>query len=169
MSGLESKVVEDNHIIDFSQECVIGVAMNVAIGETVYVNSTFTSATEGMYRWEHTSSLSNWTPNIGTAFDDPSLWVPVYIGSTPSHQTISLDNSNSPAVKFIESIAEDDDGMAHYQVFAQEMAYNGTTSAYDGDDEQFTQLTNGTLTDDNANVVKTIVASTPLNKYIGDK
>ena len=57
--------------------------------------------------------------------------------------------------------------MAHYQVFAQEMVTNA--GAYDGDDGEFTQLTNGTLTDDNANTVKTIVASIPLNKYTGDE
>jgi hypothetical protein len=82
-----------------------------------------------------------------------------------NHNTIALDNSNSPAFKFIETIAEDGDGMAHYQVFAQEMVSN--VGAYDGDDGEFTQLTNGTLTDDNANTVKTICASIPLNKYIG--
>jgi hypothetical protein len=85
----------------------------------------------------------------------------------PKHSTINLNSSNSPAVKFIETIAVDEYGMAHYQVFAQEMVTN--SSAYDGDDGEFTKLTNGTITDDNANTVKTIVSSIPLNKYIGDE
>ena len=240
-NGFESRVLENANIVNFSQQCILGVAMDVAIGETVYVDNTFPLAVEGMYRWWHTSALISWTPNTSTAFNDPTLWIPIYIGSTPSHSTLTLDNSNSPAVKFIESIATDEDGMAHYQVFAQDMVWdydndswvdggslltdnttsshikgaiykvnrtdsplhnmlvlafnasavtqrwdlqyinsNGEIYARDGgintifkvwdgngfgDNNQFTQLTNGTTTDDNGNPIKTIVASKPLNKY----
>jgi hypothetical protein len=57
--------------------------------------------------------------------------------------------------------------MAHLQVFSQEMISN--VGAYDGDDNEFTQLTNGTLTDDNANTIITKVSSIPLNTYLGDE
>ena len=86
--------------------------------------------------------------------------------SVPSHNTITLDNSNSPAVKFLETIAEDADGMAHYQVFSQEMEYNATDTDYADDIATFPNLTNGTA--DNllgVDRVRTIVSSIPLNQY----
>ena len=165
-NGLESKVVENVNLSDIvvlypNTKTYIETNMIVdvrafpdrvadfvrRVGGTLYEASIGSTATFG-----YGSSWGEVTGNFSTP---------------PTHSTIALDNSNSPAVKFIETIAEDEDGMAHYQVFAQELAYNDATTSYDGDDSQFTQLTNGTLTDDNGNTVKTIVASTPLNKYTG--
>jgi hypothetical protein len=163
-NGLESKVVE-NSIVGYDYEIYAGATLDFISGNTYYVVDDSIGWSKG--------SIIEWIGSTVPAYTVPSNWVGSssillgYTDSTPTHSTISLDNSPSPAVKLIETIAEDDDGMAHYQLFAQTMVTNA--GAYDGDDNQFTQLTNGTLTDDNANVVKTICASIPLNKYIGDK
>jgi hypothetical protein len=161
--SLESIVVENVlfSIIPFETGKVI---------DYFYANSTAILVTSNSLRGDleigdivkYPFDLPNWTmPNTL----DNNWYKSASITSTPTHSTIALDNSNSPAVKFIETIAEDEDGMAHYQVFAQEMVSNA--GAYDGDNGEFTQLANGTLTDDNATTVKTICASIPLNKYIG--
>ena len=89
-----------------------------------------------------------------------------YLGK-PQNNPITLDNSNSSAYKHLMTIGKDADVMAHLQVFSQEMISN--VGAYDGDDNEFTQLTNGTLTDDNGNTIITKVSSIPLNIYLGDE
>ena len=83
---------------------------------------------------------------------------------TPDHNPITLDNSDSSAYKHLLTIGKDSDGMAHLQVFSQEIVSN--VGAYDGDDNEFTQLTNGTLIDDNGNTIITKVSSRPLNIYL---
>jgi hypothetical protein len=181
-NGLESKVVENSATIGFPYD-IIDVGNPSALVSTLepfryyrIVGSGYTNVSTGdlVYSTDNTPSVTGWYPS-STSFES-EYFIKV---NTPSHSTISLDNSNSPAVKFIETIAEDDDGMAHYQVFAQELAYNSDTSSYDGDtvdslgNGTFTQLTNGTLKDLNWEAgdpeIKTIVSSIPLNKYIGDK
>jgi hypothetical protein len=158
-NGLESRLLENNESINYDYDVYAKDTVSIVTGDRILNN------VDGRVLVRNSGSFSGtWSSLYTTAV----LIATEYIWSvmpTPTHNTISLDNSNSSAVKFIETIAEDDDGMAHYQVFAQEMVTNN--GAYDGDDGEFTQLTNGTKDDDNDNVVKTIVASTPLNKYIG--
>jgi hypothetical protein len=241
-NGLENRVVEnvDVGVADYDSKSVIG--SNVFTGCIVYCDDTNNGISTGIIGryYKRIGSSFTWVMPLDllntSSFEDLGT---IPLSSTPTHSTISLDNSNSPVVKFIETIAEDDDGMAHYQLFAQEMvwdydadtgleistidgtiaqavsvgeirrvtngifkglviecliainntldtefllvdgglSYIGSSNLYFkiwdgngfGDDNQFTQLTNGTLTDDNANTVKTICASIPLNKYIGDK
>lgn len=188
-NGFESRVVESasiSDIVTFDNQSKGRLLKDFRIGTIFYASITGVHgsypATVGHYYklvnydGQENVALDNQCyeystryTDLGTSIDESDITEKGYLSTIPSHNTISLDNSNSPAVKFIETIAEDDDGMAHYQVFAQEMTYNESTSSYDGDDNQFTQLTNGTLTDDNANTVKTLCASIPLNKYIGDE
>ena len=92
-----------------------------------------------------------------------------YLGK-PQNNPITLDNSDnsdSSAFKHLPAIFADSDGMAHFGLFSQEMISNGT--AYDGDDNEFSQLTNGTTTDDLARTITTKVSSRPLNIYLGDE
>ena len=89
------------------------------------------------------------------------------IVTVPSNNNISLNASDSSAYKHIPVIFADNDGMAHFGLFSQEMISNGT--AYDGDDNEFSQLTNGTTTDDLARTITTKVSSIPLNTYLGDE
>jgi hypothetical protein len=173
-NGLESRVVENTTIVN-ADYVNTGISQFVPIntGDIVFNNDgnniNGINGTRyiriGAYSASQDLSTTEFSNTSEWAIDNTTVAKSEVVASTPQHNTITLDNSNSPAVKFIETIAEDDDGMAHYQVFAQEMATNA--GAYDGDDNQFTQLTNGILTDDNANTVKTVVASIPLNKYIG--
>jgi hypothetical protein len=168
--SLESRVVENVNIINYDYIVVAGnnsITRNLGdiwmlIGFDNYPDGTILEVVtdDGYGPFNY--------PSDYTSFSITTVWhtLGLYLG-TPSHSTISLDNSDSPAVKFIETIAEDDDGMAHYQVFAQEIEFNTSTSSYDGDDGEFTKLTNSTTTDDNDKLIKTIVASIPLNKYIG--
>jgi len=53
----------------------------------------------------------------------PNWWA---TDSLPSHSTLALDNAVSPAVKLLETIAVDADGMAHYQLFSEEMDWDYT-------------------------------------------
>jgi hypothetical protein len=167
-NGLESRVVE-NTASGYTYLSTNKSAPTVTVDETVVKvadGHTAGGIVGGYYLRQYTNQ-TNYDLSVQD-YSNTTTWK--FLGtqsSTPTHSTIALDDSNSPAVKFIETIAEDEDGMAHYQVFAQEMVSQG--GVYGGDDNQFTQLTNGTKDDDNANTVKTIVASRPLNKYIGVK
>jgi len=166
-NGLESKVVENVVYIKPKLICNAGDTHTMNTGDIFEIYG-FSGYADGSLYERIVSTSYTGIFNDGVSWNNTVNYR--YLGkqlNLPSHSTMALDNSDSPAYKMIETIAEDDDGMAHYQVFAQEMVSN--SGAYDGDDNTFSQLTNGTLTDDNANTVKTIVASTPLNKYIGDK
>ena len=68
---------------------------------------------------------------LATAHDfgvaSPNWWA---TDSLPSHSTLALDNAVSPAVKLLETIAVDADGMAHYQLFSEEMYWDYDKDAY---------------------------------------
>ena len=51
--------------------------------------------------------------------------------------------------------------------YTAEVAYNGATTSYDGDSELFSQLTDGTITDDNANTIITSRTAIKLNSFKG--
>lgn len=74
---------------------------------------------------------------------------------TPStvvtHSTITLDTSNSPAIKTLSTIAQADDGELLYQVFGEEIVGTGDTGS-------FSQLANGTKADWNGTTVRTVCA-----------
>jgi hypothetical protein len=177
-NGLENRVIENTVEADVNIATLIPIDIYIAnpiVTGDIVLNWWDENAPNGLGFYERTSGSSNtWVPNNET-FSGWSFVASYPLSTTPTHATIALDDSNSPAVKFIETIAEDDDGMAHYQVFAQEMVSQGGVYGGDTTDElgngTFTQLINGTLTDDSPvpTTIKTIVASKPLNKYIGDK
>ena len=168
-NGLESRVVE-NAVVGAIPIIMGETYIGTLESDTLYEFINFTDMPTRYYK-----TIDGYTLVVNGTFDNnlnitssPNWRQWTNIQTTPSHNTISLDNSNSPAVKFIETIAEDDDGMAHYQVFAQEMEYNETDGDYADDIPTFPNLTNGTA--DNllgTDRVKTVVASIPLNKYIG--
>jgi hypothetical protein len=171
-NGLESRVVENIELngADYSTD---SGTIQLLQYDIIYITNNSSSGSVGNFYKMIRGDFGTGVPLADyTGFDNDADFEDLgksFISALPTHSTITLDDSNSPAVKFIETIAEDDDGMAHYQVFAQEMVSQG--GVYGGDDNQFTQLTNGTLTDDSPvpTEIKTIVASRPLNKYIGDK
>ena len=78
--------------------------------------------------------------------------------ATPTHNTITLDNSYSPAIKTLSTIATADDGELLYQVFGEEIVGTGDTGS-------FSQLTNGTKIDWNGTTVKTVCATIGTGVY----
>lgn len=86
------------------------------------------------------------------------------ISSVPTNNTISLDNSISPAIKTLNTIATADDGELVYQVFGNELVSNA--GVYDGDNGEFNQLTNGVEDDLNVASTKTVVATIGTGNYV---
>lgn len=82
----------------------------------------------------------------------------VWLGTTPSHSTIALDNSNSPASKWFECLEEGNNGVLA-GVYGQEVVYGSDTG-------NFANLSNGTTTDFSNNTVRTFHGSIPLNGKI---
>ena len=123
-NGLESRGLENAHI-------GAGETAYPLVDVNVYPNATiemygFSLIEDGtIFLYSGPSTLAG-NYGVNTDFEADADWtvVPTPIGSTPDHNTIALDNSNSPAVKFLETIAVDDDGMAHYQVMAEEMVWD---------------------------------------------
>lgn len=82
------------------------------------------------------------------------------IATTPSSQTPTLSSSTSKASKSIFGVAVD--GTKHYDmIFGQEMIDSGSG---DYKSTKFTNLTNGTTTDDNGTTVNTKVLAVQ-NQY----
>ncbi|RNF52993.1 hypothetical protein EBI00_02515 [Marinomonas hwangdonensis] len=84
-----------------------------------------------------------------------------------THSQILLNGAVSPASKRFYALSELDNGLACLDMYSQEMISNA--GVYDGDSAQFTQLSDGTLLDDNANTIITSVRSIPLNSFVGSK
>lgn len=84
------------------------------------------------------------------------------IQTQPVHGTIALDNANSPASKWFETLEEGNNGVLA-GVYGEELVYNSGTTSFDGDDDTFEQLTNGTITDLNGNKARTFHGSIALN------
>jgi len=166
-NGFESRVVE-NSLSDLEYDGVLTAnVVDSVVQNGIYKIYGFDLYNDGLtYVKRLGIDNSSITLSNGADLGSSIYWELIEIPK-PTHSTISLDNSNSSAVKFIETIAEDEDGMAHYQVFAQEMEFNATDGDYADDIPTFPNLTNGTA--DNllgTDRVKTVVASIPLNKYI---
>lgn len=87
------------------------------------------------------------------------------IQTQPVHGAIALDNANSPASKWFEVLEEGNNGVLA-GVYGKELAYNLGTTSFDGDNDKFDQLTNGTKTDINGVTVRTFHGSLPINGRI---
>jgi hypothetical protein len=139
-NGLESRVVENSIvgsvIVLKTKDFPINTVFHIE-DSSFSTRSSFNPVNGHFYKLidydtEAEATMDNWAfgyssrfTDLGTSYTGSYINVPSnFIVTTPSHSTLSLDSSNSPAVKLIETIAEDDDGMAHYQVFAQEMVWD---------------------------------------------
>ena len=168
-NGLESRLVENATIAEYDEEAIIGNELILTIGKKVYFNDpNFSVVPLDTVR---TSKINYIIPSVSSVEGDiGNNWdygVKYNITTTPQNNPITLDSSNSSAYKHLPAIFADSDGMAHFGLFSQEMISNA--GAYDGDDNEFSQLTNGTTTDDLARTITTKVSSIPLNTYFGDE
>ena len=75
------------------------------------------------------------------------------IYTTPQHPALTLNSDNTPASKFFKTLAVDNDEFV-VQYYGQELIYDADFGDSGND---FTQLTNGTLEDDNTHTVQTKV------------
>lgn len=165
-NGYESKVLENSEIYgkyEYDYKVSSYNYANVSTG-TKWLSDKITTNGQYLSIYESVSAyrgnINMWVEN----FTNTSNWKLVYSALIPSHQPITLDNANSPASKWFEGICYDDDYEYPFVVM-EELAYNTGTSSYDGDDEKFTQLTNGTITDlNNKTVVTKFMVGTPIGR-----
>lgn len=148
-NGYESKVLENSEVGDFNilyayitKTTYEGVSYLLVGNDLPQKGKIFTKVAGGTY---------DVTANISSNFGAPNWKEGSNIILTPTHSTIVLDNANSPASKWFEGICYDDDYEYPFVVM-EELAYNTTSSSYNGDDNKFTVLANGTVTDANNKV-----------------
>jgi len=168
-NGLESRVLENGEVCDYVHiASELGQVIHYKAYETILVNTQDTRSSQGDIVY-NTVDLE--ITVASASFDQAGSWLSYgsVLSTTPQHNTITLDAANSPASKAFTTLAVDDNGEYVVQVFGEELAYNATTTAYDGHTSDFTQLTNGTLTDLNGAQVKTTVAIQRTGVYKGDK
>ena len=165
VNGLESRLVEN--VVPQGYDIFAETSdflLNVSLGEIVLYNGGSLNGIKGHIYKRLTGD--SFGADISLYDFTNGGWEDLGVYMTPQNNPIALDNSNSSAYKHIPAIFADSDGMAHFGLFSQEMISNA--GAYDGDDSEFTQLTNSTLVDDNGNTIITKVSSRPLNIYLGD-
>ena len=126
----------------------------------------FTS-TDSKSVWEYVGSavIGSWTPNINDGIGDGDIvgdWVKSYVNMLPKHQPLTLDNQSIVASKAL--ITQTSNAT---QVFTQKLDYDSTAGDF-GDNNQFDQLTSGTLTDLNGYIVQTKVLLKPSSIYLGE-
>ena len=128
-NGLESRGLE-NAVVGGADFDGYATGYTVVADTTViYCNVLGIGIDTGIIGHYYKRIGAGFTWTIALGLDNPLAFEDLGtspILSTPDHNTITLDNANSPAVKFFETIATDEDGMAHYQVMAEEMI-NDTT------------------------------------------
>lgn len=156
--GLESKVVEDVDMIGaYAYSAIPNVAYSYYAGEIKYVDSkVFPNIHKGTGYYYFPTALSNWAVNSLDTFGT-HIFIGRYL-NIPIHSTIALDNSNSPAIKTLSTIATADDGELLYQVFGEEIVGTGDTGS-------FSQLANGTKADWNGTTVRTVCATIGTGVY----
>lgn len=167
-NGYESKVIENAFNSDYDNYydyvAIGGVSTTYTQGKRYLLDyETFKPNILAGRVVERVGATTTTTLNSSTDFvtNTPTYWN--YNQATPSHSTLALDNSDSPASKWFTTIATDDDGYLYEQVFMQEMEYNATDADYADDIPEFSNLTNG-LTDNllGSDRVVTKVLSKPL-------
>jgi hypothetical protein len=166
-NGYESKGLENCEITAIHQ-VEVGQTITFVTGDTFFVNdNSFDLATYGEV-YERVGGQGTGTFQSTNNWKDETLWKFLgFTDTTPSHNTINLDNSDSKASKRFYALESDSDGMKQVAMYTTEMAYDAVDPHYDGDSGLFTQLTDGTLTDDNGNVVVTSRTAIKLNSFKG--
>ena len=146
-NGLESRLVENVDIPTEPIDIIVNVVMPLVQGEFYWIYEDSISAEFGVGIYERTgASTASYTPTTSHTYGTAFGWEFRGISATtPDHNTISLDNSNSPATKWFTTLAEMEDGELAIQTFSEEGKYN--VSGYGwatGTGLTFEQLSNGT-------------------------
>lgn len=176
-NGLESRVVENNLVV-VGDKTIYPVTLS--IGEQIFINDP-SNKFNGYILEVYVTAIGGWTVDTfngctiqpdGTTikYSNGTTYLKIvsagsFLQTTPTHNTIQLDNSNSPAYKHLICKGVDSDGMIHDVAISQELAFNTGTNSYDGDGSKFTQLTNGTLIDLNGNTIGTKFSTKPTGKF----
>jgi hypothetical protein len=150
-NGLESRVVEDSVVGAYDGKIYAdGATSNVIIVGKRYL------IVGGDYDGEiWTRQYQDYTGTIASdinfaLFSEEAGAVPVFwsdrgFSLIPTHNPISLDNSDSPATKWFTTLAEMEDGELAVQTFSEEGKYNASGYGWNtGTGLTFEQLTNGT-------------------------
>ena len=148
-NGLESKVLENQYSIKEHDKILnpYGSTGELIAGNTyIYTGGAIAGNIGHLYKrlsYHPGGTIKNFD------FTDRHYWEDLGLATTPTHQTFTLDNSNSPAAKVFTTIEEDDNGELLLGVYGEEMIYDGSDW---GDEGKFTQLTNGTRSGANGTV-----------------
>ena len=175
-SSFESMVVEDvvisnNKSLELPTSAYgyggvlsAGVAADLKIGYMYYSDGSIIDSYVGYYIRKGTNYSGTPTINWNVNNDIPTLWW--YIGNfftnVPIHNPITLDNQSIVASKVLLTQTSN-----ATQVFTQELDYDSTAGDF-GDDNQFDQLTSGTLTDLNGHSVNTKILLKPSSIKLGE-
>ncbi|UTJ05385.1 hypothetical protein [Arcobacter roscoffensis] len=132
---------------------------NIKYGDVILaLDGLYNSGEDGIY---YMNIGFEGTYNLSAFYYDSSNFIKLgkkpFIGTTPMHEPITANTTNSKAAKWFSAISKD-----YYQIFIKELAYNTTTSSFDGDNNKFDQLTNGTQTDLNGKKIKTRIVGVKL-------
>ena len=155
-NGLESKVLENVEANGSTFNTLVSQTVTMKIGDIID-NTSDSNTNPGSlpYLYEVIQEITYDVNAV--SLGNTSYFKIIYssgiISTTPEHTTLQLDNSISPASKWFTSLVEMENGELAVQVSGEEMITN--VGVYDGDDNTFSQLTNGTLTDLNGNPTKT--------------
>ena len=160
-NGYESKVLEnaEPYITD-AIRVHLGNTLDIVTGKKYILMDGFINHGKIVQRTGTTAT--NFTPSVDWVTDIGGTYTLIgwITEAVPTHQTLALDNANSPAAKYFNTLAEDNNN-TYAQVFGEEITYDGANTWGDGD---FTQLTNGTLPDVNGGSdVRTFCGLLPLN------
>lgn len=161
-NGYESKVLEN--ATNISTYLSSDGLISLATGDTILVVDGHLGdiGNKGVVGTIYKYKASTYYPSIDTnvlrysntsLYDIVSTWV-----TTPTHSTISLDNSNSPASKWFEVLEEENNGVLA-GVYGQEVVYGADTG-------NFANLSNGTTVDFSNNTIRTFHGSIALNGKI---
>lgn len=165
-NGYESKVLEkaEPYITD-AIRVHLGNTLDIVTGKKYILMDGFINHGKIVQRTGTTAT--NFTPSADWVADLGSTYTLIgwITEAVPTHTTIDLDNANSPASKWFECLEEGNNGVLA-GVYGKELAYNLGTTSFDGDNDTFDQLTNGTKTDLNGRTIRTLHGAIPINGNI---
>jgi hypothetical protein len=158
-NGYESRLLENviGHKYDYFLP-TSNYVLVVKINEVVLYNGGAIAGIKGNV-YKRLLGATSGSADISVYDFTNAGWEDLGALSSPTNNTISLDNSVSSSAKWFEVLEEDENGNAYAGVYGEEMVYDTTF----GDGDDFAQLTNGTDIDLNGNTVKTFHGSNPLN------
>lgn len=165
-NGLESKVLGNTEGRSFDYTTNDGIQYCDFSTKILATSANTNGGTAGHIYAMVKPSISTVDASLHDFSPTSEWWTDVT--TTPQHSTITLDNSDSPACKYFSTLCVSDDNEYVVQLPSVEVIYDTVALSY-GEDGTFSQLTNGTLTDLNGNIVKTSVVEYRTGVYKGNE